>query len=67
MSIVIGQVAKKTAQKSKTLLSDIERWQKVHAYHSKLFFWNATVAQMIDILFVVLQGVASSDGKLQFF
>lgn len=67
MSIVIGQVAKKTAQKSKTLLSDIERWQKVRDYCSELFFWNATVIQMIDILFVILQGVASSDGKVQFF
>lgn len=35
--IIFVQVAKKTAQKSKTLLTDIERWQKVIAPHAFFF------------------------------
>lgn len=62
------QVAKKTAQKSKTLLTDIERWQKVHnnfhsfPFSSQISLWLA-VQSILSFLFE-MQGVASTDGKV---
>jgi len=57
-------VAKITAQKSKTILTDIERWQKVNdiGLNFDLFFYPIHHLQNSYYNFL-LQGVASTDGK----
>lgn len=69
------QVAKKTAQKSKTIWTDIERWQKVQYFDFlrllsvmkcffHLFHFRIHLYVLIFSFLVHFQGVASTDGKI---
>lgn len=65
------QVAKKTAQKSKTILTDIERWQKVIGLQGCFmppFFFSfgfacSYILYMLTLSVFYFQGVASTDGE----